>query len=292
MEYYQGEALTQYVAEHAADNPQLKAAYDFLVKKFGKDFVENTSRNSGDTYSAVGYDADGEATGERNTLGVDSVKIKIKPEDLVDGKLPDLSRVELRGKSSFDCSGLGIKTLEGAPRIHYNADTDNEEHDVYFNCSGNQLINLNFSPRTAVNFNCENNQLTDLRGSLRDIAGIMRCGNNPLDYQKIADMASDEIGIEQQYTNHSDNSGIQLERGGKIFDLFEDVVMHAKNQVKYSYQSQPKPNQRQEEFSNSKPGTSTLNLHPKGGGIAENPNSGNVSDIVVGVHQPIDSKNI
>ena len=72
---------------------------------------------------------------------------------------------------NFECSYLGLKSLEGAPQI---VDGD-------FNCMNNQLTSLKGVPQTVgENFNCSDNYLTSLEGAPQKVGGGFNCMNNLL----------------------------------------------------------------------------------------------------------------
>ena len=72
---------------------------------------------------------------------------------------------------NFECSYLGLKSLEGAPQI---VDGD-------FNCMNNQLTSLKGVPQTVgENFNCSDNYLTSLEGAPQKVGGHFSCHSNQL----------------------------------------------------------------------------------------------------------------
>ena len=112
----------------------------------------------------------------------------------------------------FDCSGLGLTSLEGAPQIveagfscknNKLTSLKGAPLDVVagFYCSNNQLISLEGAPDYVegcfycennkltslegapeyimLDFNCSNNQLTSLKGAPEEVGGNFNCTNNP-----------------------------------------------------------------------------------------------------------------
>ena len=72
---------------------------------------------------------------------------------------------------NFDCSGLDLRSLKGAPQT-VRGD---------FDCSWNNLISLKESPReVGGNFSCYKNLLTSLEGSPQKIVDGFYCFNNQL----------------------------------------------------------------------------------------------------------------
>ena len=71
----------------------------------------------------------------------------------------------------FDCYGLGLKSLKGAPR----------EVGGDFKCWGNKLISLEGAPtEVGGSFNCDNNQLTSLKGAPKKVGKSFDCSRNQL----------------------------------------------------------------------------------------------------------------
>ena len=71
----------------------------------------------------------------------------------------------------FDCSKLGLTSLEGTPQIV----------GGNFYCSNNQLTSLEGAPqKVSGNFNCYNNQLTSLKGAPTEVGGWFDCSYNQL----------------------------------------------------------------------------------------------------------------
>ena len=75
-----------------------------------------------------------------------------------------------RISGDFDCSNLGLISLEGAPQI-VGGD---------FWCSWNNLTSLEGAPQTVGSFSCSNNQLTSLKGAPKTVEGYFSCSNNQL----------------------------------------------------------------------------------------------------------------
>ena len=72
---------------------------------------------------------------------------------------------------NFDCSGLNLTSLKGAP----------QEVGGWFDCSENQLTSLEGSPReVGRSFYCYKNQLTSLEGAPKTIGESFYCYNNQL----------------------------------------------------------------------------------------------------------------
>ena len=71
----------------------------------------------------------------------------------------------------FDCYGLGLKSLKGAPR----------EVGGDFKCWGNKLISLEGAPKTVGgDFSCSGNQLTSLKGAPQKVGRSFDCSRNQL----------------------------------------------------------------------------------------------------------------
>ena len=70
----------------------------------------------------------------------------------------------------FDCSYLGLTSLEGAPT----------EVSRDFNCSHNKLTSLEGAPQiVGRNFDCSFNNLTSLEGAPKIVGGDFWCNHNP-----------------------------------------------------------------------------------------------------------------
>ena len=93
---------------------------------------------------------------------------------------------------NFDCSNLGLTSLEGAPR-EVEGDFDCYRNNFAslkgapqkvggrFNCSWNKLTSLEGAPQTiGGSFYCDNNKLTSLEGAPQTIGGSFYCDNNKL----------------------------------------------------------------------------------------------------------------
>ena len=91
---------------------------------------------------------------------------------------------------TFNCSKLGLTSLEGAPKIvgkgfycYYNKLTSLKgaptEVSGNFDCSGNQLTSLEGAPtEVGGSFDCHNNQLTSLKGAPKTVGRDFNCRNN------------------------------------------------------------------------------------------------------------------
>ena len=78
--------------------------------------------------------------------------------------LPDMSTVTVKG--NFDCSGLGLKTLKGAPK--------RVEGD--FICSYNKLKTLDGGPQyVGGNYDCSFANLKSLKGAAEYVGGDFNC---------------------------------------------------------------------------------------------------------------------
>ena len=105
-----------------------------------------------------------------------------------DGFIINFGRVT----GTFDCHGLGLKSLKGAPievegwfYCFENQLTSLEgapqEVGGGFYCNNNQLISLEGSPQeVGRDFNCKNNQLSSLEGAPKYVGGSFNCYNNQL----------------------------------------------------------------------------------------------------------------
>ena len=91
----------------------------------------------------------------------------------------------------FNCYGLGLKSLKGAPTevggsfdCHWNKLVSLEgvpkKVDSSFDCSNNQLTSLRGAPQKVSGwFDCYNNKLTSLKGAPQEVGGDFDCYNNP-----------------------------------------------------------------------------------------------------------------
>jgi hypothetical protein len=71
----------------------------------------------------------------------------------------------------FDCSGNDLISLEGSPKFVKGS----------FECGNNLLTNLEYSPEfIGANFYCDKNQLTSLKGSPKKIGKTFNCNQNKL----------------------------------------------------------------------------------------------------------------
>lgn len=116
--------------------------------------------------------------------------IKIEKADLVRGKLPNLSMVEVRG--DFICNNHDLQDLEGSPRVvggnfycfnNQLSDLEGGPHTVGgdFYCSYNRLKSLVDAPRTVGgDFYCDNNDLRSLGGAPQTVGKGFYCDNNDL----------------------------------------------------------------------------------------------------------------
>jgi hypothetical protein len=106
--------------------------------------------------------------------------------------LPNLTDVIVVG--TFDCSGLGLTSLQGAPKNmagNFNCSRNNLqtlEHapkiitEGSFNCSNNKIVNLIGSPTEVDNnFYCSNNHLTDLQNGPKLVKQDFHCEGNPIE---------------------------------------------------------------------------------------------------------------
>ena len=83
-----------------------------------------------------------------------------------DGFTVDFGKVTM----DFDCSGLGLTSLKGAPQIVGGS----------FSCSGNYFTSLKGAPQKVGGyFNCSDNQLTSLEGAPKVVGGDFNCLRNP-----------------------------------------------------------------------------------------------------------------
>lgn len=74
-------------------------------------------------------------------------------------------------KGKFDCSGLGLITLKGCPKILNSS----------FLCKNNKLTSLKYAPQKVKGyFNCSQNQLKTLKGVPEVIEGSFDCSYNNL----------------------------------------------------------------------------------------------------------------
>lgn len=72
---------------------------------------------------------------------------------------------------NFDCSKVGLVSLEGCP----------ENVEGHFDCSENNLRSLKYGPKeVAHNFFCNKNQMTNLVGGPITVGGNYDCSNNKL----------------------------------------------------------------------------------------------------------------
>ena len=84
-----------------------------------------------------------------------------------DGFLVDFGKIT----GNFDCSGLNLTSLKGAPT----------EVGGWFGCNNNRLTSLKGAPQTIGGwFSCQNNQFTSLEGAPQTVGGIFSCSYNKL----------------------------------------------------------------------------------------------------------------
>ena len=106
--------------------------------------------------------------------------------------LPNLSDIIVVG--NFDCSNLGLTSLQGAPKNmagNFDCSRNNLqtlEHapkiitEGSFNCSNNNIVNLIGSPTEVDNsFYCTNNHLTSLQNGPRLVKQDFHCEGNPIE---------------------------------------------------------------------------------------------------------------
>ena len=90
---------------------------------------------------------------------------------------------------SFNCSGNGLTTLKGSPKLvggyfkcSNNILTDleggPEKVDSYFDCAHNKLTSLEGGPIKTLAYFCSYNNLTDLKGCAKELIGDFYCTNN------------------------------------------------------------------------------------------------------------------
>jgi hypothetical protein len=71
----------------------------------------------------------------------------------------------------FDCSDIGLTSLEGAPK----------EVDGDFYCDNNKLTSLKYGPEKVKGvFHCRDNKLTSLEGAPKEVGRLFDCGYNKL----------------------------------------------------------------------------------------------------------------
>ena len=73
-----------------------------------------------------------------------------------------------KAKYAFDCSAIGLTSLEGCPK----------EVGGQFTCEDNELVSLEGGPKTAGSYNCEFNKLTSLKGAPEKVKYDFNCSNN------------------------------------------------------------------------------------------------------------------
>lgn len=72
----------------------------------------------------------------------------------------------------FLCDNNRLTTLKGAPLVIYG-------YKPVFDCSNNELTNLNYGPKSKCYYYCNSNELTTLEGS-PDESSFFDCSNNNL----------------------------------------------------------------------------------------------------------------
>lgn len=73
-----------------------------------------------------------------------------------------------KAKYNFDCSAIGLTSLEGCPKY-----VGGE-----FSCEDNELVSLEGGPKYAGSYNCEFNKLTSLKGAPEKVKWDFICSNN------------------------------------------------------------------------------------------------------------------
>lgn len=144
----------------------------------------------------------------------EAVKNRIYDGDIkIESKyvLPNLSDIIVVG--TFDCSGLGLTSLQGAPKNiagNFNCSRNNLqtlEHspktitEGNFDCSNNKIVNLVGSPTVVdYNFYCSNNHLTHLQNGPKQVKDF-HCEGNPI--ETLDGMKTKVLGIffSNQFTN-------------------------------------------------------------------------------------------
>lgn len=82
----------------------------------------------------------------------------------------DTATTGIDGSKTFDCYGLGLTSLKGAP----------ETWNDRFDCAENELTNLKYAPHTVKgSFKCHTNKLTSLEGAPSSCKNFS-CQNNKL----------------------------------------------------------------------------------------------------------------
>ena len=152
----------------------IKKAYKNWENKHKEDIFSKLKLNP----QTNRYDYDGDLN--KNDLSI------LVSEDK-DGFIINFSKVT----GDFNCSGLGLKSLKGAPKevgksfwcfknklTSLKGAPQTVGRD--FGCSGNQLTSLEGAPQKVDGcFYCNNNQLTSLEGAPQEVNGWFDCTNNP-----------------------------------------------------------------------------------------------------------------
>ena len=132
----------------------INKAYSNWKNKYRKDLLSKLNFNP----QTNRYDYDGD---------LDRSDLKHFISDNHDGFIINFGTIT----GHFDCSNLGLKSLEGAPQEIYGN----------FYCFDNQLTSLKGAPQKFVfSFDCSDNQLTSLEGAPREINGNFDCSINQL----------------------------------------------------------------------------------------------------------------
>lgn len=142
----------------------------------------------------------------------------------------------------FDCSGLGLKYLDGCPDIVNSFDCSYNNltslkygpKSVYLNydCSYNNLIELTGSPSYVTgDFCCQNNNIKTLKGSPNDVCGNFDCSSNDL---STLDGSPEHIGGD---FNCSKNNIIILK--GAPLNISGDFIC-ANNKIQFEKNDLPK----------------------------------------------------
>lgn len=98
----------------------------------------------------------------------------IDVQGCVDIRYSNLTRLPLKFgqiNGSFNCGGLALKSLKGAPEyVRYD-----------FSCNNNELTSLKYGPKkVGGSYNCSNNELEDLAGCATEIGRDFSCKFNKI----------------------------------------------------------------------------------------------------------------
>ena len=137
----------------------------------------------------------------------------------------------------FNCYGLGLKSLKGAPTevggifdCHWNKlvylEGAHKKVDSSFDCSNNQLTSLRGAPQKIDGwFDCYNNELTSLNGAPQEVGGSFSCSWNKLTSLKGAPQTVGGI------FNCTYNQLTSLEGAPKVvsgdFDCYNNPNLHS-----------------------------------------------------------------